>query len=135
MVIREEVVKAQVLDCSANPPNSGRIASKLDLRVDGTDLHGVQPVTGSTQLDAIDEEIIVAVSYERPVSLRGVYYRVVSAVTVDKTEAGYQAEAHPTARAGLTRDLRWVKGGPPPAAEPGWAASPAYRSPATRRAR
>ena len=68
MVVREEVVKAQVLDCSANPPNSGRIASKLDLRVDDTDLHGVQPVTGSTQLDAIDEEIIVAVSYERPVS-------------------------------------------------------------------
>lgn len=41
-------------------------------------------------LEIVDEAIITAVATERPVTLRGVYYRVVSAGAVDKTEAGYQ---------------------------------------------
>ena len=41
VVVGEEVVKAQVLDRSPEPPNSGRISSKLDLRVDDADLHGL----------------------------------------------------------------------------------------------
>jgi hypothetical protein len=40
VVIREEMVKTQVLDSSPNPPNRGRIASKLVLRIDDADLHG-----------------------------------------------------------------------------------------------
>jgi hypothetical protein len=40
MVVREEVVKAQVLGRSSNSPNRARVSSKLDLRVDHTDLHG-----------------------------------------------------------------------------------------------
>lgn len=42
------------------------------------------------QLDAIDDAIIAAVAEDAPVSLRGVYYRVVSAGAVEKTEQGYQ---------------------------------------------
>ncbi|MDP9460819.1 MAG: hypothetical protein M3Q22_11425, partial [Actinomycetota bacterium] len=44
----------------------------------------------NAELDVIDEAILVAVRDEHPVSLRGVYYRVVSAGAVDKTEAGYR---------------------------------------------
>ncbi len=65
-------------------------------------MHGGGPVTGygsstvkrrrrsNVELDVIDEAILVAVRDEHPVSLRGVYYRVVSAGAVDKTEAGYR---------------------------------------------
>jgi hypothetical protein len=42
------------------------------------------------QLARVDEAIIAAVDADRPVMLRGVYYRVVSAGAVPKTEAGYQ---------------------------------------------
>jgi hypothetical protein len=42
MVVSEKVVKAQVLDRSADSPNSARIASKLVLRVNNADLHGLQ---------------------------------------------------------------------------------------------
>jgi hypothetical protein len=42
------------------------------------------------ELAVIRAEIIAAVIVENPVTLRGVYYRVVSAGAVDKTEAGYQ---------------------------------------------
>ena len=41
VVVGEQVVKAQVLDRSPDPPNSARISSKLDLRVDDADLHGL----------------------------------------------------------------------------------------------
>jgi hypothetical protein len=41
------------------------------------------------ELEAVDEAIITAVSTENPVTLRGVYYRVVSAGAVEKTEGGY----------------------------------------------
>ncbi|MFS0883980.1 hypothetical protein [Aeromicrobium sp. 179-A 4D2 NHS] len=43
------------------------------------------------QLDALDDAIVAAVRTEHPVTLRGVFYRVVSADAVEKTEAGYQA--------------------------------------------
>lgn len=42
------------------------------------------------ELEALDDAIIEAVTLEHPVTLRGVYYRVVSAGAVDKTEAGYR---------------------------------------------
>lgn len=41
------------------------------------------------QLAAIDDAIITAVREDAPVTLRGVFYRVVSAGAVDKTDAGY----------------------------------------------
>ena len=41
------------------------------------------------QLGTLDRAIIEAVEQDRPVTLRGVYYRVVSAGAVAKTEAGY----------------------------------------------
>ena len=43
----------------------------------------------SAQLDAIDDAIVIAVEADKPVTLRGVYYRVASAGGVDKTERGY----------------------------------------------
>lgn len=43
-----------------------------------------------TELVAIDDAIVTAVTTEHPVTLRGVYYRVVSAGAVEKTEAGYR---------------------------------------------
>jgi len=42
-------------------------------------------------MDVLDAAIITACSTENPVTLRGVFYRVVSAGAVDKSEAGYQA--------------------------------------------
>lgn len=42
------------------------------------------------ELSALDDAIVDAVSVEHPVTLRGVYYRAVSAGAVDKTEAGYR---------------------------------------------
>ncbi len=48
VVVGEEVVEAQVLDRSPNPPDSGRISSKLVLWVDQADLLGLQPATGLT---------------------------------------------------------------------------------------
>jgi hypothetical protein len=45
----------------------------------------------NAQLADLDNAIIYAVRLDAPVTLRGVYYRVVSAGAVDKTEAGYRA--------------------------------------------
>lgn len=42
------------------------------------------------QLAEVDEAIVAAVEQDHPVTLRGVYYRVVSAGAVDKTENGYR---------------------------------------------
>jgi len=44
----------------------------------------------NAELDRIDDHIWFACNAEHPVTLRGVYYRVVSAGAVEKTEAGYQ---------------------------------------------
>jgi hypothetical protein len=43
------------------------------------------------ELHALDDAIITAVSTETPVTVRGVFYRVVSAGAVEKTERGYSA--------------------------------------------
>lgn len=43
-----------------------------------------------SELDVIDDAILAAVAQESPVTLRGVYYRVVSSGAVDKTEDGYR---------------------------------------------
>lgn len=43
------------------------------------------------QLGELDDAIVEAVEADHPVTLRGVYYRVVSAGAVEKTENGYRA--------------------------------------------
>jgi hypothetical protein len=44
----------------------------------------------NAQLDLVNQAIYEAVRDEHPVTLRGVFYRVVSAGAVEKTEAGYR---------------------------------------------
>jgi hypothetical protein len=44
----------------------------------------------NAELEVIDEAIVAAVRDEHPVTLRGVFYRVVSAGAEDKTELGYR---------------------------------------------
>lgn len=44
----------------------------------------------NAQLDVIDDAIMQVLTEEHPATLRGTYYRVVSAGAVDKTERGYQ---------------------------------------------
>jgi hypothetical protein len=57
--------------------------------------YGASPVRrrrrSSAELAALDEAIVAAVAEDRPVTLRGVFYRVVSAGAVEKTELGYEA--------------------------------------------
>lgn len=43
----------------------------------------------NAELEQLDEAIITAVRMEHPVTVRGVYYRCVSAGAIDKTEHGY----------------------------------------------
>jgi hypothetical protein len=60
-----------------------------------TAVYGASPVKRkrrtNAELASLDELIIEVVEQDWPVSLRGVYYRVVSAGGVDKTEHGYRA--------------------------------------------
>lgn len=44
----------------------------------------------NAELAALDDAILQAVQSEHPVTLRGVFYRVMSAGAVEKTEAGYK---------------------------------------------
>lgn len=44
----------------------------------------------AAQLQVVDEAIVEVVRAEAPISLRGVFYRVMSAGAVDKTELGYR---------------------------------------------
>jgi len=64
-------------------------------------------------LAEVDDAIIAAVGAEHPVTLRGVYYRVVSAGAVDKTEAGYDLVSRQLLK--LRRDGRvpynWITDG------------------------
>jgi hypothetical protein len=69
------------------------------------------------ELAAVDEAIIEAVETEHPVTLRGVFYRVVSAGEVEKTEDGYRLigrELLKLRRAGairydwITDGTRWI---------------------------
>jgi len=66
-------------------------AAAVDVAGDG--FYRASPVKRSrrtnAELDLIDKAIIDSVATERPVSLRGVFYRVVSAGAIEKTEAGY----------------------------------------------
>jgi hypothetical protein len=60
VVVSEKVVKAQVLDRSPDLPNSARISSKLVLRVDDANLHGLQsaglaPVGGARLNGVVDQ--------------------------------------------------------------------------------
>ena len=61
--------------------------------VAGNGFYRASPVKRSrrtnAELDLIDQAIIDSVATEHPVSLRGVFYRVVSAGAIEKTEAGY----------------------------------------------
>ncbi len=56
--------------------------------------YGTSPVkrrrSTNAQLDVVDDAIMAALTEEHPATLRGTYYRVVSAGVVDKTDAGYQ---------------------------------------------
>lgn len=56
--------------------------------------YGASPVKRyrrtSAELEEVDEAIVAAVEADKPVTLRGVYYRVVSAGAVAKTEDGYR---------------------------------------------
>lgn len=56
-------------------------------------VYGASPVKRyrrtDAQLDIVDAAIIAAIEEDKPVTLRGIYYRVVSAGAVPKTEAGY----------------------------------------------
>jgi len=57
-------------------------------------VYGTSPVkrrrSTNVQLDVVDDAIMEALTEEHPATLRGTYYRVVSAGAVDKTDAGYQ---------------------------------------------
>lgn len=59
-----------------------------------TELYGSSSVKRSRrtqdELAVVDAAILAAVATEHPVTLRGVYYRVVSAGAVEKTELGYR---------------------------------------------
>ena len=58
-------------------------------------VYGARPVKRARrtnlELDALDDAIYDACVTEHPVTLRGVFYRVVSAGAVEKSEAGYRA--------------------------------------------
>ena len=47
----------------------------------------------SAELALVDDAIVAAVELNAPITLRGVYYRVVSAGAVEKTEDGYRLSA------------------------------------------
>jgi hypothetical protein len=57
--------------------------------------YGARPVKRlrrtNAQIDALDEAVLIAVAEQAPVTLRGVFYRVVSAGAIEKSEAGYKA--------------------------------------------
>jgi len=76
---------------STSMPDAGDTASASD----SSAVYRPSPVKRSRrtndQMDVLDAAIITACSTENPVTLRGVFYRVVSAGAVDKSEAGYQA--------------------------------------------
>jgi hypothetical protein len=86
-----------------------------------TEAYGSRPVKRHRRTNAalatLDAEIINAIRDEHPVSLRGVYYRVVSAGAVEKTENGYRLvgrELLKLRRAGvvpyswITDGTRWI---------------------------
>lgn len=67
----------------------------------------------NVQLDAIDAAIMAAASIEHPVTLRGVFYRVVSAGAVDKSETGYALVGRELLKLRRSGELpyRWITDG------------------------
>lgn len=67
----------------------------------------------NVQLDAIDAAIMAAASVEHPVTLRGVFYRVVSAGAVDKSERGYALVGRELLKLRRSGELpyRWITDG------------------------
>lgn len=87
-----------------------------------TAVYGPRPVKrrrrSATELAAVDAAIVAAVEAEHPVTLRGVFYRVVSAGAVEKTELAYRLvmrELLKLRRAGvvpyghITDGTRWLR--------------------------
>jgi hypothetical protein len=60
MVIGQKMVKAQLLNSSANPPNSGGISVQLDLRIDDADLHGPSLPREVSRTTVITAELTLA---------------------------------------------------------------------------
>lgn len=64
------------------------------MTVAADEVYGSRPIKRqrrtNAQLDTLDAAIILAAGAEPPVTLRGVFYRAVSAGAVDKTEKGYR---------------------------------------------
>ena len=84
-------------------------------------LYGASPVKRQRRTNAelaeLDAVIVQVIAADNPVTLRGVYYRVVSQGAVDKTEAGYQLvgrqllklrRADVVPYASITDGTRWV---------------------------
>jgi hypothetical protein len=67
----------------------------------------------NTQLADIDEAIVAAVADEHPMTLRGVYYRLVSAGAVDKTEQAYRLVGRQLVKLRRERRVRysWITDG------------------------
>jgi hypothetical protein len=82
------------IDPSPSPEPDGRPALHL-VSNGGAANYVASPVNRrrrrtNAELGEVDAAIVAAVAADNPVTLRGVYYRVVSAGVVDKTEAGYR---------------------------------------------
>lgn len=81
-------------------------------------VYGTSPVKRryrrtNAELKALDEAIVAAIEEDWPVSLRGVYYRVVSAGAAPKTEAAYKVVGRQLLklrRAGVVSN-RWITDG------------------------
>ncbi len=83
-----------MVDVPSLTPISDRTARRADTT--GSGLYRSSPLQRrrrptSTELAALDAAVILAVSTETPTTVRSVFYRVVSAGAVDKTEKGYGA--------------------------------------------
>lgn len=67
-----------------------------------------RPRRTKADLDAIDEAIIQAVSDNSPVTVRGVYYRVVSAGAIEKTEGDYLVISRELLKLRRSRRVRYA---------------------------
>lgn len=81
------------------------------------EVYGSRPVKRSRptrgELKTVDDAIVEAARVEHPVSLRGIYYRVVSAGAVPKTEAAYKQVSRELVklRAAGTVPYSWITDG------------------------
>ena len=110
---------------SSNPPGrTDHHQGNRDAdRAEGVLVYGTSPINRrrrrSTKADLadLDDAIITAVAQDAPVSLRGVFYRVVSMGAVEKTENGYRRvqrqllqlrRDHRIRYSNITDGTRWV---------------------------